>query len=200
MVGWRRRLRRAAFKLKNHDDTAGEDSGDHLPPPEPSPELSTPPVQGHETSPSGSPAGQIRQDNRNEQLESALFSRLPLEIRRMIYTRVWLGLNETMKMHIHASSKGPKLAHTRCKCSTEESGREETDPMQLADWPGWRGKNQPPKWFWHAWGLRLRWGAHWKCQADAMLAWKPAEYESSDDLGGLWSSDFLYVFLTCKRM
>lgn len=72
--------------------------------------------------------------------------------------------------------------------------RRQTDP-----WPGWRGKNQPPRWFWHAWGLRLRWGAHWKCQASAMMYWNTRHDGTSEDLRrqkGGWMG----VFLCCRRM
>ncbi|ROW05795.1 hypothetical protein VMCG_05207 [Cytospora schulzeri] len=81
-----------------------------------------------------------------------------------------------------------------------ESNQDEEDPMQMDSWPGWRGKNQPPRWFWHAWGLRLRWGAHWRCQADAMTAWKTSDDGTCVDERSLRRGNYMDVFLTCKKI
>ena len=76
--------------------------------------------------------------------------------------------------------------------------------MRTDPWPGWRGRNQPPRWFWHAWGLRMRWGSpHWKCQAEAMLSWRArADGTCADEKGlaGSGSSSYLSVFLTSRRV
>ena len=73
--------------------------------------------------------------------------------------------------------------------------------MRTDPWPGWRGRNQPPRWFWHAWGLRMRWGSpHWKCQAEAMLSWRARADGTCADERGLGSSSYLPVFLTSRRV
>ncbi|KAG6364045.1 hypothetical protein INS49_009148 [Diaporthe citri] len=144
------------------------------------------------------------------QAQSAFFNRLPPEVRRMVYTHVWRLSNPTLALHIHAACDGARLTHTPC-CTTpsppglmsvEEAGEaEEDDPMRTDPWPGWRGRNQPPRWFWHAWGLRMRWGSpHWKCQAEEMLSWRARADGTCADERGLGSSGYLPVFLTSRRV
>ncbi|KAI7778981.1 hypothetical protein LA080_001498 [Diaporthe eres] len=143
------------------------------------------------------------------QAQSAFFNRLPPEVRRMVYTHVWRLSNPTLALHIHAACDGARLTHTPC-CTTpspspmsEQEAREaeEDDPMRTDPWPGWRGRNQPPRWFWHAWGLRMRWGSpHWKCQAEAMLSWRARADGTCADERGLGSGGYLPVFLTSRRV
>lgn len=147
------------------------------------------------------------------QIQSAFFNRLPPEVRRMVYTHVWRLSNPTLALHIHAACDGARLTHTPCcttssfsqsSCSVshqETREAEEDDPMRTDPWPGWRGRNQPPRWFWHAWGLRMRWGSpHWKCQAEAMLSWRARADGTCADERGLGSSSYLPVFLTSRRV
>lgn len=188
------------------DDSYEDHSDDELPPPHPSTSLSPTPIEEEQVS--SSPLSSSSRDHTApiqpcdmvEQLQSTFFTGLPPEIRRMIYTEVWRASNDTLRLHIHAASDGSKLTHTSCKCSAVESSLDEEDPMQMDSWPGWRGKNQPPRWFWHAWGLRLRWGVHWRCQADAMTAWKTRDDGTCVDERILRRGSYLDVFLTCKRM
>lgn len=138
----------------------------------------------------------------HEQLESAFYTRLPGEIRRMIYTELWRSSNPLMKVHMHGSANGPNLITTPCQHlpkATFSTRDEDVDPMRTDPWPTWRSRNQPPRWFWHAWGLRLRWGVHWKCQAVAMLDWRPSGDGTCEDLrraDGRWMG----CFLTCRKM
>lgn len=159
------------------------------------------------------------------QAQSAFFNRLPPEVRRMVYTHVWRLTNPTLALHIHAACDGARLTHTPCcttttitsssspsrsQEATEETGAEagaeaedldDDDPMRTDPWPGWRGRNQPPRWFWHAWGLRMRWGPpHWRCQAEAMLSWRAREDGTCADERGLRPSGYLPVFLTSRRV
>lgn len=150
------------------------------------------------------PASQRRSNNGqiDDQLESALFTKLPVELRRMIYTELWRSSNPLMKMHIHGSANGPKLVPTPCQYepkATFSTRDDEVDPMRTDPWPAWRSRNQPPRWFWHAWGLRLRWGVHWKCQAMAMLNWNPRVDGTCEDLSGT-DGRWLGCFLTCRKM
>lgn len=160
------------------------------------------------------------------QVQSAFFNRLPPEVRRMVYTHVWRLTNPTLALHIHAACDGARLTHTPCCTSTSSSSsssssrsqsaqeargvavteageveEDDDDPMRTDPWPGWRGRNQPPRWFWHAWGLRMRWGPpHWRCQAEAMLSWRAREDGTCADERGLRPSGYLPVFLTSRRV
>ena len=130
----------------------------------------------------------------------------------MVYTRVWRLSNPTLALHIHAACDGARLTHTPCctpsshppssSAPVQEAGEaEEDDPMKTDPWPGWRGRNQPPRWFWHAWGLRMRWGSpHWRCQAEAMLSWRARADGTCADERSLGSSSYLPVFLTSRRV
>lgn len=139
----------------------------------------------------------------------------------MIYTHVWRLSNPTLALHIHAACDGARLTHTPCctSCSLSSCSpavqqqqqqqhaaaaaeeAEEDDPMRTDPWPGWRGRNQPPRWFWHAWGLRMRWGSpHWKCQAEAMLSWRAKADGTCADERGLRGNGYLPVFLTSRRV
>lgn len=163
----------------------------------------------------------VQLQDADPQMQSAFFNRLPPEVRRMVYTHVWRLSNPTLALHIHAACDGARLTHTPCCTTTttttttvshssslsvqeETSGEaEEDDPMRTDPWPGWRGRNQPPRWFWHAWGLRMRWGSpHWKCQAEAMLSWRArADGTCADERAlGMGSSSYLPVFLTSRRV
>lgn len=136
------------------------------------------------------------------QPQSPFFTNLPVEIRRLIYDQLFRSTNSLMKMHIHAACDGARLTTTPCQyhpSATYSTRDDEADPMQTDPWPGWRGRNQPPRWFWHAWGLRLRWGPHWKCQAAAMLDWKTREDGTSVDLKGR-RGGWMGMFLSCRQM
>lgn len=196
---FRSRLRKAS--CMNDDDSDGDHSDDDLPPPRPSSSLSPSPIPEEPIASSlQTPRLKINPDDMDQQHQCAFYTRLPPEIRRMIYTGVWCTSNDTLKLHIHAASDESKLTHTPCKCSSVQSSLEEEDPMQMDSWPGWGGKNQPPRWFWHALGLRMRWGAHWRCQADAMTAWKTTDDGTCVDERDLRRASYLNVFLTCKKM
>jgi hypothetical protein len=113
-----------------------------------------------------------------------------------------------------SSSSKPPLFSMQEERRDEEGGEarqadgeeaEEDDPMMTDPWPGWRGRNQPPRWFWHAWGLRMRWGSpHWRCQAEAMLSWRAGADGTCADEKGLVasgsSSSYMPVFLTSRRV
>lgn len=149
-------------------------------------------------------SSETRHDNgeAHEQVESAFFTKLPVELRRMIYTELWRSCNPLMKMHIHGSATGPRLTTTSCRYepkATYSTRDDEVDPMRTDPWPAWRSRNQPPRWFWHAWGLRLRWGVHWKCQAAAMMDWHPRGDGTCEDLRGA-DVRWLGCFLTCRKM
>lgn len=142
-------------------------------------------------------------DEPHHQLQSALFSHLPIELRRMIYTSLFRSVNPHLKMHLHASHDSARLTATPClylPSATFSTRDDEVDPMLTDPWPGWRGKNQPPHWFWHAWGLRLRWGPHWKCQAAAMGDWRARGDGTCEDLRTGRGTGWLGVFLSCRRL
>lgn len=138
-----------------------------------------------------------------EQLQSAFFNCLPIELRRMVYTSLFTTFNPHLKMHLHACHDSARLTITPClyiPSATFSTRDDEVDPMRTDPWPGWRGKNQPPRWFWHAWGLRLRWGPHWKCQAATMGEWKARGDGTCEDLRTGRGPGWLGMFLTCRRM
>lgn len=200
----------------DHDEDGGDDSDDETRNAHPfAPSQSSPaPASDVQDAPSAAaePAVHIIREA-DPQLQSAFFNRLPPEVRRMVYTHVWRLSNPTLALHIHAACDGARLTHTPCCCTTlastststpSQQEAEEDDPMRTDPWPGWRGRNQPPRWFWHAWGLRMRWGSpHWKCQAEAMLSWRArADGTCADEKGlaGGSSSSYLPVFLTSRRV
>lgn len=162
------------------------------------------PAYEQEDTEASRPSGGMRLENgeAHSQVESAFFTRLPGEIRRMIYTELWRSANPLMKMHIHGSANGPNLIHTACfyqPKATFSTRDDEPDPMRTDPWPAWRSRNQPPRWFWHAWGLRLRWGVHWKCQGVAMLDWRPRGDGTCEDLRNA-DGGWMGCFLTCRKM
>ncbi|CAN8103175.1 unnamed protein product [Discula destructiva] len=137
-----------------------------------------------------------------EQLPSGFFATLPAEVRRMIYTELWRASNPLLKMHIHSSAGGPRLVTTPCHYvpkATYSTRDDEIDPVLLDPRYVWTNVNLPPRWFWHAWGLRMKWGVHWKCQAAAMLDWQPRADGTCQDLRGS-GGEWLGCFLTCRRM
>lgn len=146
----------------------------------------------------------------NKQPQSLFFTHLPLEIRRLVYAQLFGATNPLMKMHVHAACDGAHLTTTPCRYvpaatySTRDDARDDdaaaADPMQTDPWPGWRGRNQPPRWFWHAWGLRLRWGPHWTCQAAAMRDWEARADGTSVDFRGQRGLGWMGMFLTCRQM
>lgn len=146
----------------------------------------------------------------NKQPQSLFFTHLPLEIRRLVYAQLFGATNPLMKMHVHAACDGARLTTTPCRyqqvpaAATSNSTRDDDDaaddPMQTDPWPGWRGRNQPPRWFWHAWGLRLRWGPHWTCQAAAMRDWEARADGTSVDFRGQRGLGWMGMFLTCRQM
>lgn len=214
----------------DHDEEGGDDSDDDTraahpfssygPSQSPPSETASDAQDGAEQSTSQAAVVQTGgTQDADPQVQSAFFSRLPPEVRRMVYSHVWRLSNPTLALHIHAACDGARLTHTPCCCTTPPSSSsspcsdgvqdttpaeaEEDDPMRTDPWPGWRGRNQPPRWFWHAWGLRMRWGSpHWKCQAEAMLSWRArADGTCADEKGlGAGSSCYLPVFLTCRRV
>lgn len=219
----RARLRKASCLNDDlsHDEDGGDDSDDEQRPAHPfAPDQSPASTADAQDGPSSSlvpePASQaVPIQEADPQLQSAFFNRLPPEVRRMVYTHVWRLSNPTLALHIHAACDGARLTHTPC-CTTTSStywsspsscsmpaqeAEEEDDPMRTDPWPGWRGRNQPPRWFWHAWGLRMRWGSpHWKCQAEAMLSWRARGDGTCADERGLGSGSYLPVFLTSRRV
>lgn len=143
-----------------------------------------------------------RSSKPNQQLQSPFFSTLPVELRRLIYTELFRSTNPLMKMHLHAAYDGARLGITPCHylpSATYSTRDDAVDPMRTDPWPGWRAKNQPPRWFWHAWGLRLRWGPHWKCQDAEMMKWKARSDGTCVDLRGK-DGGWLGMFLSCMRM
>lgn len=223
----RARLRKAScMSADSHDDLShDEDGGDDSDDEQRSAHPFAPGQPSASTEePRGAPSSSLIPESASEavpvqeadpQLQSAFFNRLPPEVRRMVYTHVWRLSNPTLALHIHVACDGARLTHTPC-CTTTSSSHwsspysmseqeareaEEDDPMRTDPWPGWRGRNQPPRWFWHAWGLRMRWGSpHWKCQAEAMLSWRARADGTCADERGLGSSSYLPVFLTSRRV
>lgn len=197
----RARLRKASCM---NDDAYDEVAHLDEPPPPAMPASGEDSLSLRPSSSSSSSSGiAIQRDGETyEQLQSAFFARLPAELRRMIYRALWRSSNPLMKMHVHAACDGVRLTTTPCQyapAATYSTRDDDADPMRTDPWPGWKGRNQPPRWFWHAWGLRLRWGPHWKCQAAAMLDWKAKGDGTCVDLKR-GQDGWLKVFLCCRRM
>ncbi|KAJ0106954.1 hypothetical protein J7T55_011049 [Diaporthe amygdali] len=214
--------------LSHSDEDSGDDNNDSNKPRPAHPVMRAPsqqsaPASDAQDAPSSSGTPELAPravhiKDADPQTQSAFFARLPPEVRRMIYTHVWRLSNPTLALHIHAACDGARLTHTPCctscslsscspsvqqqqRAAAAEEEAEEDDPMRTDPWPGWRGRNQPPRWFWHAWGLRMRWGSpHWKCQAEAMLSWRAKADGTCADERGLRGNGYLPVFLTSRRV
>lgn len=146
----------------------------------------------------------------NAQLDSAFFTALPREIRQLIYTELWRASNPLMKMHLHGTppqpgEAGPRLMTTACHyvpTATYSTRGDPVDPIEFEPWQTWKSKNGgPPRWFWHAWGLRMKWAVHWKCQAVAMAGWQPQEgWVNYEEPRPVRHGGWLGCFLSCRRM
>jgi len=137
------------------------------------------------------------EESADPQPASPFFSRLPPEIRRMVYAEVWRTHTEgRMRLHFHCSHHEGRVRHTPCIISPDDMACEDawdTEPFPVNAQPL---GGPPTDWFqWTAWSLRTRWGNHWRCQKNLMSKW--AEASPLDRPG--WSP-FLPLFLTCKQM
>lgn len=147
----------------------------------------------------------------DSQALSAFFTKLPLEIRRMVYREVWRtylqhrrvspsGPASDMGLHIYTDgSVRGSLAHTRCMTHPEAPAKE--DAWVTAPWPFdnsavTTAAMMPPRWFWMAWVMRLNWGRHWNCQHAIQQRWDPATGRARPRD----RAPFLSVWLTCKKM
>jgi hypothetical protein len=134
----------------------------------------------------------------NPQAASSFFTKLPPEIRRLIYESIWRDyLGPAMRVHIHSASDTKHLQHTRCTADLDVALEE--DPWGALTVTG-EGDNagigaDPPPWFWWAWCLRTRWGRHWQCQRAVMKRWTEESIANRLD----WAPMML-LFLTSKRM
>lgn len=157
----------------------------------------------------------------HKQLDSAFFAKLPLEVRRLIYTELWRSSNPLMKMHLHSSpptSDSPsthdlpdspasdaRLMATACHyapTATYSTLRDKKDPVPTAPWETWNFMGfRAPAWLRHAWRLRSTWGVHWKCQAAVMAGARPSMGASHYNEGrAVTHGGLTGCFLTCKRM
>ncbi|KAK0620689.1 hypothetical protein B0T14DRAFT_521958 [Immersiella caudata] len=146
------------------------------------------------------------QRSASDQDTSALFSKLPLELRRQIYGEVWrsyLGSSRAsasapepdLRLHIYTDGSGRGIfRHTQCQI---HPGLPSQDDAQVIEpWPFHTNTHTPPTWFWFAWVMRLHWDKHWKCQHQVMKRWDPQTGNAKD----AEPSPFLALFLTCKKM
>lgn len=153
------------------------------------------------------------------------FSRLPLEIRRLIYREIWKGYLEStcsqvpmpirtssgslatqsltpslfstdLGLHIYTDeSGGTKLGHTLCRVHECAPDQGRQNRLSIQPWMYEEGR-RPPMWLWRAWVMRQHWNRHWKCQSAVMKRWNP-------DTGTVQEAEpspFLPLFLTCKKM
>lgn len=140
----------------------------------------------------------------DDQDTSNLFSRLPLEIRRLIYLEVWRdylhapGQSDGPGLRLHLYNDGLEdavLRHARCLVH-KESPAEHDNQIVPSPFEDTRGAYVIPTWYLFAWHLRKHWGKHWKCQSAVMERWVPA----AGAVVAPEPSPFLAVFLTCKKM
>ncbi|KAK0642088.1 hypothetical protein B0T16DRAFT_336534 [Cercophora newfieldiana] len=150
------------------------------------------------------------QRSASDQDTSIFFSKLPLELRRQIYSEVWrsyLGspsaspssphASETdLRLHIYTDGSGRgSFRHTQCRIHRGLPGQD--DVQVIEPWPfDTTNKHTPPMWFWFAWVMRLHWDKHWKCQHQIMKRWDP----QTGNAKPAEPSPFLPLFLTCKKM
>ncbi|KAK0741519.1 hypothetical protein B0T18DRAFT_330745 [Schizothecium vesticola] len=142
----------------------------------------------------------------DDQDTSTLFSRLPLEIRRLIYLEVWRdyvhfpGQPGVPGLRLHLYNDGLEdaygvLRHARCLVH-KGSPAEHDSQIMPSPFETTHGSYAIPTWYLFAWHLRKHWGNHWKCQSAIMQRWVPATgAEVAPE-----RSPFLAVFLTCKKM
>lgn len=121
------------------------------------------------------------------QLQSDLFSRIPREIRDMIYVQLW----EVSGPRQHVFEHEAGLTHWPCLLNDEEEDTRNKNFEAL--WHEQQGKH-PQSMVHHAtWARRMSstWHEHWRCE-EAMIDAK-AEGKKTQAL-------FLPSLLTCKRM
>lgn len=137
----RARLRRASCMNDDSYD-ACDAREEEEPPPHPSQSTTTRPSgeqrppqswqQQHQQQQQQQRDGNDREPD--EQLQSAFFTRLPAEVRRMIYEALWRSDNPLMKMHVHACCDGARLTTTPCQyapAATYSTRDDEVDPMYV---------------------------------------------------------------------
>jgi len=118
----------------------------------------------------------------DEQLSSPFFTRLPLEVRNMIYAEFWRtsGLRQHVTTDPDAPSSAPiKFIHTPCLIRPEEPDVRYTNYKASGGGPYGPWKQR----------LRSEWTIHWPCQ-------EALERQQSSRT---WSP-FLPVLSTCKRL
>ena len=135
---------------------------------------------------------------------SALFSRLPLEIRRLIYLEVWSDYLHSpdqsgapdLRLHLYNDGlEDGVLRHARCLVHKGSPADHDSEIMP-SPFDTTHSSYAVPTWYLFAWHLRKHWGNHWKCQSAIMQRWVPA---TGADVAPE-CSPFLAVFLTCKKM
>lgn len=150
------------------------------------------------------PTTRVQRRPADDQETSNLFSRLPLEIRRLIYLEVWRdyihcpGQSDAPGLRLHLYNDGLEdgvLRHARCLVH-KGSPAEHDSQIMPSPFEDTRGAFVIPTWYLFAWHLRKHWGHHWKCQSAVMERWVPA----AGAVVAPEPSPFLAVFLTCKKM
>lgn len=140
----------------------------------------------------------------DDQQTSSLFSRLPLEIRRLIYLEVWRdylhppGQAGAPDLRLHLYNDGLEdgvLRHSPCLVH-KGSPAEHDSYIVPSPFQDTHGAYAIPTWYLFAWHLRKHWGNHWKCQSAIMERWVPGPGPAAAPE----PSPFLAVFRTCKKM
>ena len=151
------------------------------------------------------------QTTTDDQKTSALFARLPLEIRRLIYLEVWrdyvrscrqsggddnANSDSDLRLHLYTDSlKQGAFCHTTCLL--HKGSPPEEDGQVIEPWPfNTTQTSAPPMWYMLSWVRRLHWDTHWKCQSAIMKQWDP----TTGSAAPREENPFLPVFLACKKM
>ncbi|KAK1834973.1 hypothetical protein QBC39DRAFT_342333 [Podospora conica] len=144
------------------------------------------------------------QHTADDQNTSTLFSRLPLEIRRLIYLEVWRDYIQSadqsghpeLRLHLYTYFGVKHRAWRHLRCLVHKGAPPEED-THLGPSPFDNSHTHPlPPWYFFAWNQRKYWGKHWKCQSANMKRWDRTTGITAPDV----ASPFLPVFLTCKKM
>ncbi|KAL8352908.1 hypothetical protein RB601_002973 [Gaeumannomyces tritici] len=148
------------------------------------------------------------------QLSALFFSRLPPEVRRLIYIEVFRAFTDgSRRIHVSAEDNHCAVSFAPCILDHSHPQQDQADggaprgPLTMGNVNERNilvdanvhanGGRDPAHWWWWRWSLRLRWGDHMDCVSRAVGSPpgpgpRPAAMEGTAPLRAM--------FLTCNRM
>jgi len=133
------------------------------------------------------------------QRESTFFSRLPLEIREIIYMKCWLVSG--FRHHVFLSRRGGSLAHSPCVLKPGQSDERNAELQRLMSCQGQNRRGSRSRSSLvvdKQWASRFSspWHEHWPCEEEML---RSDESAPNNDVHGARRTLFLPILLMCKR-